>query len=80
MKKLEDELTEKMHSEFTIDAETEIKHRAGTVWSLIGFDASKEELEHWSEVYQVSVADCKRYKRYWKNLHDNSKYLMEKGK
>ena len=71
--KLQDELTEKMHSEFTIDAETEIKHRAGCVWDVIGFDASKEELEHWAGVYQISVADCKRYRRYWKNLHDNSR-------
>ena len=44
--KLKEELTEKMHSEFTIDEETDQKHRAGTVWTLVGFDATKEEIIH----------------------------------
>ncbi len=33
---LQDELTAKMHSEFTVDEETDQKHRAGTTWGLIG--------------------------------------------
>ena len=31
-RELKDEFTEKMHSEFIIDAETEKCHRAGCVW------------------------------------------------
>ena len=42
---MQDELTEKMHSESTIDAEKEKKLRAGCVWSVLGADASHEEVE-----------------------------------
>lgn len=42
---MKDELTEKMHSEFTVSEETDQKHRAGCVWGVAGFDAPKEKVE-----------------------------------
>ena len=40
---LQDEFTAKMHSEFFVDEETDRKHRAGCVWRLLGFDATKAD-------------------------------------
>ena len=70
---MEDEFTAKMHSEFTIDEETDKKHRAGTTWKLIGFDAPKAEIEHWAELYGTTYETCMKWKSYWRNLHENSK-------
>lgn len=67
-----DELTEKMHSEFTIDGETDRKHRAGCVWGVLGYDATKEDIKHWAEVYGVNYEICMKYKSFWRNLHENS--------
>ena len=67
-----DELTEKMHSEFTIDEETEKKHRAGSVWTLLGADASKEEIEHWSIRYGIDYETAMKWKDYWLNLKAES--------
>ena len=70
---LQDELTEKMHSEFTIDAETDIRHRVGCVWIDVGFDAAKGEIEESAKSYGVTYKDCDKYRSYWKSLHDNRK-------
>jgi hypothetical protein len=70
--KLKEELTEKMHSEFTIDEETDQKHRAGTVWTLVGFDATKEDITHWAGRYGTTYEKCMEWKAYWKNLRANS--------
>lgn len=70
---MEDEFTEKMHSEFTVDDETDKKHRVGCVWRLIGFEPSKDKLEYWANSYGVSVSDCMKWKSYWENLHQNSR-------
>ena len=68
---LKEELTEKMHSEFTVDDKTEKKHRAGCVWGVAGFDASRTDIEHWAGVYGVTYEICMKWKGYWKNLHGN---------
>ena len=70
---MEDEFTEKMHSEFTVDDETDKKHRAGCVWDVIGFDASIEDIEEWAAFYGVTYDICMKWKSYWKNLHQNSR-------
>ncbi|MBR1792014.1 MAG: hypothetical protein IJ764_00025 [Bacteroidales bacterium] len=72
---LQDEFTAKMHSEFFVDEETDRKHRAGCVWRLLGFDATKADIEHWAACYGVAYADCRKWRSFWKNLHDNSKKL-----
>lgn len=71
--KLKEELTEKMHSEFTVDAETEKKHRAGCVWGVAGFDAEKKDIEEWAAFYGVTYDICMEYKSYWHNLHQNNR-------
>ena len=48
---LQDELTAKMHSEYTISPETEIKHKAGCVWDILKWDATKEGIEHEASIY-----------------------------
>lgn len=70
---LKDEFTAKMHSELSVDKETDMKHRAGCIWRLLGFDASKADIEHWASRYGVPYDTCVEYKNYWKNLHDNGK-------
>lgn len=70
---LQEELTAKMHSEFTVDAETDRKHRAGCVWEVVGFDATREDIEHWASRYGVTYDKCMEYKSFWHNLHQNSK-------
>lgn len=75
MKRLKEELTEKMHSEFTVDKETDQKHRAGSVWTLLGFDASRKDIEHWASRYGVTYDICMKWKAYWRNLHQNNNGL-----
>ena len=63
-----DELTTAMHSEFKIDAETEIKHRAGCVWCLLDGNASRKDIEKWSSKYGVTYEQCMQWKDYYDNL------------
>lgn len=70
---MEDEFTAKMHSEFIVDEETDKKHRAGCVWDVIGFNAPKEDIEEWAKFYDVTYDICMKWKKYWKNLHHNSR-------
>lgn len=67
---MKDELTEKMHSEFTVSEETDQKHRAGCVWGVAGFDAPKKKVEQWAKEYGVQYGTCIRWKSYWKSLHN----------
>ena len=70
---MKEELTAKMHSEFTVDKETEQKHRAGCVWGVVGFDAPKDNIEEWAKEYGVTYDICMKWKSYWKSLHSSSK-------
>ena len=70
---MKEELTAKMHSEFTVSKETDQKHRAGCVWGLVGYDAPREKIEEWAKEYGVDYDICIKWNSYWKNLHDNSK-------
>lgn len=70
---MEEELTAKMHSEFTVSKETDQKHRAGCVWGLVGYDATREKIEECAKEYGVDYDICIKWKSYWRNLHDNSK-------
>ena len=64
---MQDELTTKMHSEFTIDAETEKRHRAGCVWLLLKADATKEEVEECAKSYEIDYETAMKWKDYWLN-------------
>jgi len=62
-----DELTEKMHSEFTISREIEIKHKAGAIWRWYE-DASEEEKEYQCRLMGITMEDALRWKDYWLKL------------
>lgn len=62
---LQDEFTQTMHKEFSIDEETEIKHRAGCVWTLLGKDYTPEQLQMYCNLYDITIAQAERWKDYW---------------
>lgn len=70
---MEEQLTAKMHSEFAISKETELKQRAGCVWDVVCFDAPKEKIEHWASRYGVTYEECVKWKSYWQKLYYNKK-------
>lgn len=70
---MEEELTAKMHSEFTVDEETDKKHRAGCVWGVAGFDAPREKIEELSTFYGITYDMSMKWRAFWKNLHDNTR-------
>jgi hypothetical protein len=55
-----DELTEKMHSEFTISPRTERKHR---VWAALTLSGTEdwEEIKKWAEFYEVTLEDVDEF-------------------
>jgi len=70
----DDELTEKMHSEFTISSETEIKHRAGCVWILLGYDAPAEEVAREAKAYGITYDDAMKWKQFFKDLQSDKTF------
>ena len=67
-----DELTAKMHSEFTVSKETRIMLKAGCVWESVSPKASKEEIEKWATLYGITYADAMKYKSEWLTAIRNS--------
>ena len=73
--KLKEELTEKMHSEFTVTKEEEKQLRSGCVWRVSKYDRKKgdfiwteEEVRKEAKSYCISYKTCMEYKEYWKRL------------
>lgn len=52
---LKDELSAAMHSEFTVDEETEIRHRCITIWCDLGADPEDEGFEELCYSYELTV-------------------------
>ena len=65
-KKLKDELTTKMHAEFEVDPETEIKHRVFSLLSLTEGDLS--QADRLLNTYNVNIEDVKKYLLEYKEL------------
>jgi hypothetical protein len=70
-----DELTVKMHSEFSVSKETEVKLRAGCVWSEIYFDyknddfiLTEEQIRKIAKTYCITYYECMQHKEYWKQI------------
>jgi len=61
---MKEELTEKMHSEFTIDEETEILHRCITIWCLAGADSDNPRFEEICKSYGVTTDQAMKHKDY----------------
>ena len=68
---MEDELTEKMHSEFTIDAETDKKHKCFAVWQQVGINATTEKLNSILEFSGVTMSDIEKYKNEYFKLKNS---------
>lgn len=73
MEKLKEELTTKMHSEFNVSMDTEIRHRAGSLWSVIGFDSDKATMKKWCISYGLTISQAMKYKVYWQKLAEQNK-------
>ncbi len=63
---MKEELTSKMHSEFTIDPETEISHRVSCVVDELneGYDTLKNLLLD----YNVTMDQYNKYRSKWESL------------
>lgn len=57
-----DDLTTEMHAELTIDAATEIKHKAGCVWKLLGENYTKDQLSVYCELYGITTEEALLWK------------------
>lgn len=69
---MKDEFTEKMHSEFDVDEETEIKLRVGSVWGSLSRTKKMndpEKLKYECKLYDVTVEQAMKYKSYWSDVY-----------
>ena len=55
---MKDNFTAAMHEEFTIDAKTELKHKAMCVWKLLGSHYTHAQLEMYCALYGINVAQA----------------------
>lgn len=63
-----DELTEKMHSEFKVSKETEMKHRAMSVWTICKNNSDYPDLERICELYGITKEFALKWLQYCKDL------------
>jgi hypothetical protein len=64
---LKEELTTKMHSEFTVSKETDVKHRVYALLTLTGIN-DKDKIKKYASTYRVTPAQIKRYLPRFKSL------------
>lgn len=63
---MKEELTTKMHGEFTITKEEEGKLRAGCVWHVwCGRNSSKADIEQYAKMYSISYETAMKWRDYW---------------
>ena len=60
---MKDEFTSKMHEEFSVDTETEIKHRCWSALAMIKDTTNKEEVASWANIYMVTVEDVLKFSK-----------------
>ena len=67
---MKEELTEKMHSEFSINQETEIKHRVGSAihYATILNVKKKEKFKQILENFSVTFSDYEKWKKHYEKL------------
>lgn len=64
---MDDELTDKMHSELSISKHNDRLLKAGDVWEGVGFDADEEKIASKAKIYGITYDDCMQFKEYWKH-------------
>ena len=63
---MKEELTTKMHGEFTITKEDEGKLRAGCVWHVwCDRNSSKADVEKYAKMYSISYETAMKWRDYW---------------
>lgn len=62
-----DELTSKMHSEFTIDSETEISHNVGVIVEELQ-DGGPFTLDELLKDAGITMEQYEKYRSKWENL------------
>lgn len=69
-KRLREELTSKMHDEFTITKEEDDKLRAGCVWHIeCGRNSSEEEIRKSAKSFSISYETAMKWRDYWLRLY-----------
>lgn len=74
---MKDELTELMHSEFSIEPETETKHKAGCVWHLASRNTSITEIRKLAASYGILFKQVMSYREYWLSIHEKDEVAKE---
>lgn len=59
---MKEELTTAMHSEFNVDIETDIKHKAFSVWKQLSFNAENEVILKRAESFGITLEQALKYK------------------
>ena len=59
---MNDEMTEKMHSEFTQSETDRIKCAAWCVWKLVGEGATDEKIKEAASLYNITYEQALKYK------------------
>ena len=65
---MKEELTQKMHEEFKLTKQQEIKHIAGSIWNTIGFNATDDMINEFLKYSSISKEQLLKYKSYWEEL------------
>lgn len=60
-KKQTDELTTKLHSEFTVSTEVDIKHRVFSLLTLTGVK-DNNKITKYLELYELTIKDVDKWK------------------
>ena len=58
---MKDEFTSAMHAEFTIGAETELKHKAACVWKLLGSHYTQTQLKRYCTLYDITPQQAQHW-------------------
>lgn len=66
---MKDELTELMHSEFTLSEEVDVKNRVGSAMQVVRtLGITESELPNILKRYNVTMDDYNKWKDHWLNL------------
>lgn len=60
-----DNFTTDMHAEFTVDAETELKHKAACVRKILGSRYTHDQLQRYCALYGITVEQALQWEKYW---------------
>lgn len=66
---MKEELTEKMHSEFTVSKEVDVENRVGSAMQVArALGITESGLSNILRRYNVTMDDYKRYKKAWNDV------------